>query len=608
MWPRTAEERIRNRHTGFVCFMTRQDAEDAMMTCNETDPFNVGRKLMMRWGKNVKKIVKRGTGGIPIAPIEKQQKRKHQQTEHPAIKDNASAQCKETETIQLDQGGLKMSVSPPKFLVPSLTETNVYKTIRVQIPSNPQRAKFISTVASFVAKDGYQLERLILTKESVASACGPNDTSLSLSIVDNEFDFLLYPIGLGDPKDETYQRRVNEHQFYKWRVYSFCHGDTYHQWHQEPFVMFQPDGCIWVPPTIIDEEAAKREEFELQHKEEEIAKQRKQRQQNAQVSLYATGRQLEQQQRLKSKGRDGTIKEELSKSDRIVFDQLFVKELCASRTSICEAMAFCFGKSFAVSQITSLLQELLLAVDANDCSVDTMIARMFLISDILFNSQQPGVKNAFKFRDWIQKSSPFIFASIGTKYKPTLPGRLTQERLTVAFHTMLAAWANWGVFDPLFIDELDARYQGKEILYNLKASNDMSNDGEDSQQLGDQVLNEVDTIVVYDKPQSEWIAVEADDPDLEHDEFDVTDAFMKKDDNNTDNLQRKLGDCAKVDRANECQAGVVRMVDNDPECELVDDVDDPDGESLDEDDDPDGEPLDEDDDPDGEPLDEDDEG
>lgn len=30
MWPRTAEERARNRNTGFVCFMKRADAEDAM--------------------------------------------------------------------------------------------------------------------------------------------------------------------------------------------------------------------------------------------------------------------------------------------------------------------------------------------------------------------------------------------------------------------------------------------------------------------------------------------------------------------------------------------------------------------------------------------------
>ena len=65
MWPRTAEERSRNRNTGFVCFMHRADAEDAMDSLCEQDPLGTGRRMVLRWGKNVKKTVKRGTGGVP---------------------------------------------------------------------------------------------------------------------------------------------------------------------------------------------------------------------------------------------------------------------------------------------------------------------------------------------------------------------------------------------------------------------------------------------------------------------------------------------------------------------------------------------------------------
>ena len=57
------------KHEGFVCFMNREDAEEAMDACNEADPFKVGRLLMMRWGKNVKKIVKRGHGTGGVKPI-----------------------------------------------------------------------------------------------------------------------------------------------------------------------------------------------------------------------------------------------------------------------------------------------------------------------------------------------------------------------------------------------------------------------------------------------------------------------------------------------------------------------------------------------------------
>ena len=49
--------------------MNREDAEEAMDACNEADPFKVGRLLMMRWGKNVKKIVKRGHGTGGVKPI-----------------------------------------------------------------------------------------------------------------------------------------------------------------------------------------------------------------------------------------------------------------------------------------------------------------------------------------------------------------------------------------------------------------------------------------------------------------------------------------------------------------------------------------------------------
>lgn len=60
MWPRTAEERARNRNTGFVCFMHRADAEDAMDELCDADPLGVGRRMVLRWGKNVKKTVKFG--------------------------------------------------------------------------------------------------------------------------------------------------------------------------------------------------------------------------------------------------------------------------------------------------------------------------------------------------------------------------------------------------------------------------------------------------------------------------------------------------------------------------------------------------------------------
>lgn len=66
MWPRTAEERARNRNTGFVCFMHRADAEDAMDELCDADPLGVGRRMVLRWGKNVKKTVKFGKHSLCV--------------------------------------------------------------------------------------------------------------------------------------------------------------------------------------------------------------------------------------------------------------------------------------------------------------------------------------------------------------------------------------------------------------------------------------------------------------------------------------------------------------------------------------------------------------
>ena len=49
--------------------MNRDDAQDAMDTLQGTDPLNNGRKMFLNWGRNVKKVVKRGAGGVPIPPI-----------------------------------------------------------------------------------------------------------------------------------------------------------------------------------------------------------------------------------------------------------------------------------------------------------------------------------------------------------------------------------------------------------------------------------------------------------------------------------------------------------------------------------------------------------
>jgi U2-associated protein SR140 len=431
-----------------------------MDACSEADPFNVGRRLMMRWGKNVKKaadgipVVRKGTGGIA-----------------PMI---------ETKTdIENHRAAAALE---------ALLNVDNQRSIRVVPPQDKQRAHFISTVASFVAKDGEQFERMLIHEE--------------LSNTDLKF------LALSSDANETTKQ---ENVFYKWRVYSFCQGDGFHTWRTEPFTMFQPNGCSWIPPPL-DVEAARKEVEESKRKEEEIRKQKQQRRFQSAKRGLTTGRQLEQARRGAADAGARLTDHELTE-----FDRLFKQTLCASRESICQAMAFCFEKSGAAKQVASMLNDLLLQT-APGTSAETMTARLYLISDVLFNSQQPGIRNAFMYRDAIERMSPDVFRSMGEFARDNF-GRMSRERLASAISAILAAWTNWGVYDPAFLDELQAGFEGREIVARKveETANDMIDTDmidtdmiEPEYKMGHATTDSTNASAITETPIGDWTTVAAD--------------------------------------------------------------------------------------------------
>jgi U2-associated protein SR140 len=122
-------------------------------------------------------------------------------------------------------------------------------------------------------------------------------------------------------------------------------------------------------------------------------------------------------------------------------------------------MAFCFEKSGAAHEISALLRDTLME-DSPHVTIDMRIARLYLLSDILFNSQQPGVRNAFFYRDALEKMAPDIFTSLG-RHGAGQIGRMTMNKLRTAVSAVLGAWTEWSVYNPAFLDELEARFSGK---------------------------------------------------------------------------------------------------------------------------------------------------
>lgn len=104
--------------------MHRKDAEDAIQSLDETDPFSVGRRIMVRWGKSVKKT----------APSQ------------PRADD--------------------IMVAPTKSVV-SEEVFRERQQIRVAVPMDVLQRRVIDTIASYVAVDGEQLESQLRQREDL---------------------------------------------------------------------------------------------------------------------------------------------------------------------------------------------------------------------------------------------------------------------------------------------------------------------------------------------------------------------------------------------------------------------------------------------------------
>jgi len=469
MWPRTVEEKNRRRNTGFVCFMNRDDAEEAMHACDETDPFNNGRLLTLRWGKNVKK--KRIDESVNTSV--KKVRGSTRNSEHSIAPSTSSDKVANGSTSpDFPQASKKQDhvMSIPPKMEEYDPKVHALRSIRVEIPTDRSRFHLISTAASYVAKDP-EIEQRLMDEEKGNSL----------------FNFLSRMNS--DDKDRK------EKIFYKWRVYSFCQGDTYSNWRTKPFLMFS-HGRYWIPPPL-DLDAANKEKADLAEKER---RHRQQKEDRANRELM-TGRQFE---RRKRRGEFGTNNPKLNPEQITLFDQLVRKKLSLSRKTICEAMSFCFDNCVAAREVCALLKESLL--DESDyVANDTRIARLYLLSDILFNSQQPGVKNAFMYRTTIESMAGTFFREFGNlvRRKEQSSGRITVNRLRKAVSAVLGAWTEWGVYNATFVDELEAHFEGREV--KDETNNDFSNDFDKNSQENEEPESseEVDDVVIHGQ-RGDW--------------------------------------------------------------------------------------------------------
>ena len=263
------------------------------------------------------------------------------------------------------------------------------------------------------------------------------------------------------------------------------------------FLMF-PNGRFWLPPQL-DTDAVNREKANAAEKER---RQRQQKEDRANRELM-TGRQFE---RRKRRGEFGANSSKLNPEELDRFDKLVRKKLSISRRTICEAMSFCFDNCMAAREVSDMVKDALL--DESDYVTNDMrIARLYLLSDILFNSQQPGVRNAFMYRTTIESMAVDVFRELGNvvRRKERKSGRITVNKIRKAVSAVLGAWTEWGVYNSAFVDELETHFEGREVKKDTIIEKNIASDNAEDN-VKEESTEEIEEVVI-DGPRGDWKAV-----------------------------------------------------------------------------------------------------
>ncbi|PRQ26872.1 putative transcription regulator SAP family [Rosa chinensis] len=196
MWPRTEEERRRQRNCGFVAFMNRADGQAAKDEMQGVVVYEY--ELKIGWGKSVALP----SQALPAPP-----------PGHMAIR------SKEGATVILSGPS-----GPPVTSVPSqnseLVLTPNVPDIMVVPPEDDHLRHVIDTMALYVLDGGCAFEQAIMERGR-----------------GNPLFHFLFELG------------SKEHTYYVWRLYSFAQGDTLQRWRTEPFIMITGSGR-WIPPSL----------------------------------------------------------------------------------------------------------------------------------------------------------------------------------------------------------------------------------------------------------------------------------------------------------------------------------------------------------------------
>eukprot|EP00471_Norrisiella_sphaerica_P004924 CAMPEP_0184483122 /NCGR_PEP_ID=MMETSP0113_2-20130426/4736_1 /TAXON_ID=91329 /ORGANISM="Norrisiella sphaerica, Strain BC52" /LENGTH=692 /DNA_ID=CAMNT_0026863309 /DNA_START=147 /DNA_END=2225 /DNA_ORIENTATION=+ len=382
MWPRTQEEHNRQRNCGFVSFMKRPDAEEAIKELQGKDYF--GMPMRLGWGKKV---------SLPSQPLRIP---------------------KPGETLaQINAPIIEQAVEIP----PDAPRH------KIQIPGDAKVRRRIDHLAKYVSQNGHIFEKAVMTKE----------------MKNPKFFFL-------------FQAHTPQHLYYRWKVYMICQGDTEEKWREEPFQMIL-GGPYWIPPSMEDMKKA------IEEGVKETAERERERDRSR-----SPRRRRDKEDRDRERGRDRRKRgssRRLRSRERDEFEDR-LRGLTLNKTKIAYGMGFALDHAEEAKEIVEIITE---ALSLDETPIPKKVARLYLVSDILYNSTAP-VRNASAYRTEFRDQLPKIFESLHRTYK-NIEGRITANAMRERVTKVLRVWQVWSLYPESFVNGLETTFLGKEAKQKI---------------------------------------------------------------------------------------------------------------------------------------------
>ncbi|KAL7060388.1 hypothetical protein AAHC03_09514 [Spirometra sp. Aus1] len=471
MWPRTEEQRAVARNCGFVAFMNRVDSERAMERLRGKEL--LGYEMKLGWGKNVpipaypvyipppllELIKPPSQSGLPFNA----QPREWLKSVRSALKERAKLV---TESVTEGNSNSSVPPIPPAvdrtpFNIHTMSKEALDKTlsqaiVKVVVPTDRSLLAVIHRMVEFVVREGPQFEAAIMHREEK----------------NPQFRFL-------------FDFQTPEHLYYRWKLWSVLHGESLTKWSPEEFRMFE-GGPLWRPPPmnfftngmpdyLVEEDdypySASYVPQPCSHRISEEA-------------LYT-------EERLDSDSAANSRRTGLTEAQRNRLTS-WINDLEPSKSQLGELMLWCLEHAESANDIADLIAASLRPASQGESAakegkeksgeksedqgattirpattVSALIARLFLLSDILYNSSAK-VPNASFYRKCFELRLPEIFTNIGDFYRD-LDSKMKSEQLKQKVMLCFRAWEEWTIYSNDFLIQLQNIFLG--LLNNNKDDN-----------------------------------------------------------------------------------------------------------------------------------------